>query len=264
MKGPIRISGFPSLASAALLVVLGGFWGCASAPPPLDPALAAIASRAQAIDSRRGSYEQVNGTLTNSDGRSSYTAYFAGPELEVVDESAAHASGGSTTARYYFENGNPFYVRENRAEPASELQLFFDASGRLVGSRKIVKSTLTPVAAAEGNRALRQAQVIRSDARQQLGPMYKIRFDLADIDELGLAGPPLRAVRYGFCIPSKGNAAAEVRKIDPSAAIDESGKGCAPGELRVEGSTHQPAFKRVLIGLAELPYVERIDEVARR
>ena len=81
-----------------------------------------------------------------------------------------------------------------------------------------------------------------------------------------LIGPPLRAVRYAFCIPSGGQFAEEVRGIDPTIQIASDTGGtvrCGAGASRCVGSTHQPAFRRTLLKLAELPYVESIRETAQ-
>jgi hypothetical protein len=92
-----------------------------------------------------------------------------------------------------------------------------------------------------------------------------IAFDLAGIDQNGLIGPEdgKRAVDYEYCIPNDSNAAAEVRAIDPSARIMAGSRGrigCMSEQLLVLGNTHQPGFRRVLHRLAELPYVQRIEQ----
>jgi len=92
-----------------------------------------------------------------------------------------------------------------------------------------------------------------------------IAFDLAGIDQDGLIGPRegKRAVDYEYCIPNDSDAAAEVRAIDPSARImaGSSGRiGCRADQLLVLGNTHQLGFRRVLRLLAELPYVDRIEQ----
>lgn len=93
----------------------------------------------------------------------------------------------------------------------------------------------------------------------------KIRFDLSQLDENGLVGPPdgKRALAYEFCIPAGDTYAAQVRAIDGSVEVHRGSRGrigCVEGQVLCVGSTYQPRFRDVLDRLAELPYVERIEE----
>ena len=80
------------------------------------------------------------------------------------------------------------------------------------------------------------------------------------MNAVGLAGPPLRALVYEFCVPS--DRAEAVQGIDPSLTIYTTpGRiGCGGGQSRGVGHTHQPAHRAVLIELAGLSYVEAIEE----
>ncbi len=105
------------------------------------------------------------------------------------------------------------------------------------------------------------AAVPRGDA----APSAVMGLDLADLDEDGLRGPPdgLRAVDYEFCIPAAAAAREAVGRIDSSARFFPSGRGrigCGEQEILVLGNTHQPGFRGVLLALASLPYVVRIEE----
>lgn len=96
-------------------------------------------------------------------------------------------------------------------------------------------------------------------------PQDKIRFDLATLDDRGLYGPPdgLRSLDYEFCIPADAAAVSEVLGIDPTLRIhrDSPGRiGCSSVEFLCIGNTDQGDFRAVLIRLAELPYVERIEQ----
>lgn len=98
-----------------------------------------------------------------------------------------------------------------------------------------------------------------------IGYKHKIRFDISTLDEDGLYGPPggKRAWSYEFCIPDTAEYKIEVEGIDPSVAFfsESPGRiGCGEKELLCTGSTHQKHFDRVLRRLAELPYVQRIDQ----
>lgn len=96
-------------------------------------------------------------------------------------------------------------------------------------------------------------------------PMSKITFNLEQLNEQGLYGPPdgLRALHYEFCIPANPVPAAQVRQIDPTIEISQTSPGrigCTKGEYLCLGNTHQPNFKTVLLKLAQLAYVKRIDQ----
>ena len=93
----------------------------------------------------------------------------------------------------------------------------------------------------------------------------KIAFDISTLDEVGLYGPPeaKRALSYAFCIPAGPPHRAEVERIDQTAAflaVSPGRIGCGTHEILCIGSTHQKDFRRVLRRLAELPYVQRIEQ----
>lgn len=93
----------------------------------------------------------------------------------------------------------------------------------------------------------------------------KITFDLSRLDDEGLYGPGngRRALSYEFCIPDTSENRREVSAIDTTVRFmpGVSGRiGCEKGQCLCIGSTHQTNFKTVLKRLAELQYVERIDE----
>jgi hypothetical protein len=96
-------------------------------------------------------------------------------------------------------------------------------------------------------------------------PWQKITFDLSSLDESGLYGPTdgKRALSYEFCIPDTVQNRAEVNRIDPTVKFfaQSPGRiGCGESENLCIGSTHQKDFRGVLQRLAELTYVQRIDE----
>jgi len=96
-------------------------------------------------------------------------------------------------------------------------------------------------------------------------PRSKITFNLEQLDEQGLYGPPdgLRALHYEFCIPADPEFEAQVRRLDPSCQIFKNSPGrigCTEEEYLCLGNTHQADFKTVLLNLAQLPYVKRIDQ----
>jgi hypothetical protein len=92
-----------------------------------------------------------------------------------------------------------------------------------------------------------------------------IDFALCDLDSRGLIGPEggKRALDYEFCIPEGAAFEADVRAIDTTAQfmLGSPGRiGCRPDQILVLGNTHRPDFAFVLQALAELPYVERIQQ----
>ena len=96
-------------------------------------------------------------------------------------------------------------------------------------------------------------------------PLAKVTFDLDRLDENGLTGPPdgKRALSYEFCIPPSEECRRLVASIDPTVEITCGAPGrigCFPDECLCVGSSHQENYREVLRGIAELPYVEKIDE----
>jgi hypothetical protein len=101
-------------------------------------------------------------------------------------------------------------------------------------------------------------QTMRADSIRE-----KITFDLSAISPEGLIGnqQSLRSVGYEFCIPAQPDARKEVKAIDPTVQFSRSrGRiGCQKHQYLCIGETHQPEWKTVLLKLAELDYVKRID-----
>jgi hypothetical protein len=95
--------------------------------------------------------------------------------------------------------------------------------------------------------------------------LAKIKFNLDDIRPDGLRGPDdgLVSVSYEFCVPKEEAAYAEVRRIAPGVAIHAGSRGrigCSEDQALCIGSTHGPAWRKELMGLAELGYVVQIAE----
>lgn len=95
--------------------------------------------------------------------------------------------------------------------------------------------------------------------------LQKIRFDLSLPDENGLYGPESgkTALDYEFCIPRDEACRREVEGIDTTLRIQTAAGriGCGPGQYLCIGNTHQPNWRQVIYRLAELPYVEKIEQV---
>jgi hypothetical protein len=110
-----------------------------------------------------------------------------------------------------------------------------------------------------------QIQVHAGKVETQVDPRSKISFNLGQLNDLGLYGPPngLLALDYEFCIPADPAFEVQVKAIDPTIVIFTGSKGrvgCVPGEKLCIGNTHQPEFKTVLFKLAGLPYVKKINQ----
>ena len=101
-------------------------------------------------------------------------------------------------------------------------------------------------------------QTMRADSIRD-----KITFDLSAISPEGLIGnqQSLRSVGYEFCIPAQPDTRKEVKAIDQTVKFSRSrGRiGCQNHQYLCIGETHQPEWKTVLLKLAELDYVKKID-----
>ena len=90
--------------------------------------------------------------------------------------------------------------------------------------------------------------------------LKKIHFDLNEIDENGLTGPPdgQRSVAYEFCIPFDSAMRKEVLRIDKSIRFfnGPSGRvGCGTDQYLCIG---EGGNRKALLELAGLPYVKVI------
>lgn len=93
----------------------------------------------------------------------------------------------------------------------------------------------------------------------------KITFDLNRLSADGLTGPETgkRSVSYEFCIPATEVHLAAVQAIDPSVQYFPTARGrigCGNDQYLCIGHTHQPGWREILLKIADLTYVERIDQ----
>lgn len=104
---------------------------------------------------------------------------------------------------------------------------------------------------------------VTAQSVQTANPMDKITFDLSAISPKGLIGPPngLRSVSYEFCIPAQRETIKQVQAIDATVQYSRSrGRiGCQPNQYLCIGHTHQNHWREVLLNLAKLDYVKKID-----
>lgn len=94
----------------------------------------------------------------------------------------------------------------------------------------------------------------------------KIAFDLSALDENGLYGPEdgKLSLDYEFCLPSGESYAQAVSAIDPSAQFFPQSRGrigCGDGQVLTIGNTHQANHQDILLELANLDYIDRIQPV---
>ncbi|TSC87949.1 MAG: hypothetical protein G01um101416_264 [Microgenomates group bacterium Gr01-1014_16] len=94
--------------------------------------------------------------------------------------------------------------------------------------------------------------------------LEKITFDLTEIDENGLIGPPDRKVSedYEFCIPHEDQYLQEIKKINQNIKChygSEGRVGCTDAEYLCIGNTGFKDFRNILCKLSTLGYIDRID-----
>jgi uncharacterized membrane protein (UPF0127 family) len=100
---------------------------------------------------------------------------------------------------------------------------------------------------------------------QERSSLDKIRLDLSAIDENGLVGPPggKRLLQYELCLPRDDALVREALLIDPSLEVYARSPGrigCSDQQVLAIGHTGLPGYEARLLGLARLPYVERIEQ----
>ena len=94
--------------------------------------------------------------------------------------------------------------------------------------------------------------------------LHKITFDISMISSEGLIGnsDSLRSLSYQFCIPKNQKSLARIKQIDPEISCSSS-KGridCKENQYLCIGETYKPNWQEILIAIANLDYVERIDQ----
>ncbi len=103
-------------------------------------------------------------------------------------------------------------------------------------------------------------------AADNTNALNKIAFDLSELDENGLYGPPngKRSLDYEFCIPQGESYAQAVLAIDPSLDFFPQSRGrigCTEQQTLTIGNTYQPNAQLILMELANLDYIDRIQRV---
>jgi len=94
--------------------------------------------------------------------------------------------------------------------------------------------------------------------------MSKINFNLNELDEQGLIGPPTGkvALDYEFCIPRTEEHTAIIKKVNPRIKISPKSRGrigCTRSQQLCIGTTGQENWKNILMETANLDFVEKIE-----
>ena len=97
------------------------------------------------------------------------------------------------------------------------------------------------------------------------GTSPKITFDLNQIGDDGLSLKPDSKVAfdYEYCIPADEKIKAEIKRIDPSLKVMPHSRGrigCSKSQWLCMGNTHQKNWRKILMQLAELDDIDRIDQ----
>lgn len=94
--------------------------------------------------------------------------------------------------------------------------------------------------------------------------LNKITFDISRISPEGLIGSDdnLRSLSYEFCIPKNPEYLTQIKDIDPKISFSNSNGriGCTENQYLGIGDTHKPNWREILMAIANLDYVERIDQ----
>ena len=94
--------------------------------------------------------------------------------------------------------------------------------------------------------------------------LNKITFDLTNISPEGLIGNHnnLRSLSYEFCIPKNSQYLFQIKDLDSTISFSNSkGRiGCTEKEYLCIGDTHKPNWREILIGIAKLSYVAKINQ----
>lgn len=94
--------------------------------------------------------------------------------------------------------------------------------------------------------------------------LNKITFDIDMISPDGLVGgsDSLTSVNYEFCLPADERFLVEVLLIDPTLKYYPQIRGrigCTSHQYLCIGNPHNPRWKTILLSIAKLDYIERID-----
>lgn len=167
-----------ALAGAILLA------GCAAQPaskpqPPELPATPrAIRAAVAAVNSHLPRYREVSGQWQGEQTSSMFNAYFDAARLQYVIETAGEDNKGYAVNKYYYDDGVLFYFHGQGSvgqgdafnpRPAEiDVQLAFDAHGRLTRSTKLLNGHAVPLEEGEAAAIFEHAGELRRQAKADL------------------------------------------------------------------------------------------------
>ncbi|GEM_PF-3172799 len=146
------------------------------APPAPDPFIVQAQARAAEIDNSLAGLAKSEGRWQAGSNESTFTAYFSGANLVLIEEHLSAGDRGSSTNKYYFDNGNLSYYQEegqwrefNSPTPVNTRKItrsmVFDADGRLTAAAKTVDDVSTPIGEYEALPVQTRAQNLHNVAR---------------------------------------------------------------------------------------------------
>ena len=147
------------------------------------------------VNGKKLPLDPVTGNKLAQGGKTTFKAFFKPSGLIIVHATTAYENGDNRITNAYYDKAQPFYTiarTTHKFEGDTQLQIFFDATGKLTYSRFQKDGALAPMPEGEAQELVRRTRNLASDAIQARGPGHKIGFDLGALNELGLTGPPLR------------------------------------------------------------------------
>jgi hypothetical protein len=148
------------------------------APRELPATPEAIRAAVTATAAALPHYHQITGRWQNEQTTSTYHAYFSGPHLEYVTESAGDGDKSYAVNKYYYVDGVLYYFHGQGSvgsgdsfnpQPAEiDVQIAFDAAGRVTRSVKTLNGRSAALEKGEAAAILEHAGELRRDATATL------------------------------------------------------------------------------------------------
>ena len=185
----------------ALLLFSALALSCATTAPPLASNLEALVDESRNLEGLLNRYATTEGKFRDDVSVTTFQSWFKPPELLIVRAVTKGFDGNNRETHAYFRDNKPFYGVEwtqIQFQERTELQVFLDPSGTVIGSRSQGDGHLVPMPAGQPAALVARIRGLQRDAERTRGPGYKIKFDVGSLNELGLQGPPLRAIRYVY------------------------------------------------------------------
>ena len=174
-KPPPDAVSLPSAADLAPAIPPQEQTGAVAPPAPqqVDPVITDAETRASAIDAKLAEMSKHQGEWALGEAHSTYSAYSQDKDPSLIDEQLDMADAGSSSNKYYFNNGNLYLYEEdghwretNPPDPIAtrhiQRTMVFDASGKLVTASKLIDGVAAPVQGYEANAVLAQALNLRN------------------------------------------------------------------------------------------------------